>query len=95
MMTVIKGIIILSCTIILTYMSISLGFEVDELTDKNLRITNEKLQSDSLLMIVSEDVIRLRKHVRINFILDSINNQNTHTKRIKQNHRELLNLNMD
>lgn len=58
-------------------------------------LKNDKLQSDGLLMIVSEDVIRLRKHVRINFILDSINNQNTHTKRIKQNHRELLNLNMD
>lgn len=71
-------------------------FSFNKQTEAKLeRVTNEKLQSDSLLMIVSEDVIRLRKHVRINFILDSISNQNTHTKRIKQNHRELLNLTMD
>jgi hypothetical protein len=61
-----------------------------------LNTCNEfKLKSDSLCMDLGESVLGLRKHVRINFILDSMLNENTYTKQMKQNHKELLTLTRD
>lgn len=78
------------------FLTTCMWFSFNKQTENdNIRLIDDKYVSDSLLLEEQYKVKELRKHVRINFILDSINNQNIHTKRMKENHRELLTLTMD